>query len=249
MRHSAIASIAAAAVMASSAPAFAQNQRGPMPPPGWQGNYQGGYQGGYQGDGYQNGGFQNQADYQNQDYDQQRDDWLAECRHRLGSNGVTGAVIGGVIGGVAGHEIAGRHDGVLGTVAGAVVGAVAGRAIEKSAGRGRANDRCEAMLQGYGQQGGYGGPQQGGYGYPGYGYGYGYAVPMMMVPVMMVPAMAPAAPKGDCKEVVTTEYVTTYETVRRRVIYKRPAPHYKRVPVYVPDKRLRMVPDKRIMGS
>ena len=231
MRHRAITSIAAAAVMAASAPAFAHDQGPPMSPP----MYQGGYQGGYQ-----NGG------YQNQGYDQQRSEWLAECRHRLGSNGVTGAVIGGVIGGVAGHEIAGRHDGVLGTVAGAVVGAVAGRAIEKAGDRGRTNDRCESMLQGYGQQGGYG--------YQGYGYAQAYAVPMMMVPMMMVPAMsvpsgAPAAPKSNCKEVVTTEYITTYETVRRRVMVPRPAPHYKRVPVMVPDKRVRMVPDKRIMGS
>ena len=248
MRHRAIASIAAAAVMAASAPAFAHDGRGSMPPGdgpdgGWHGEHQGSYQSGYPN----HGGYQNQGDY-----DQQRDMWLAECRHRMGSNGVTGAVIGGVLGGVAGHEIAGRNDRLLGTVAGGVIGAVAGRAIEKAGDRGRANDRCEAMLQGYGQQsygyqgGGYGNQ---GYGNQGYGYAQAYAVPMMMVPVMMVPAMAQPAPSRDCKEVVTTEYVTTYETVRRRVMVRRPVTHYKRVPVYVPEKRVRIVPDKRIMGS
>ncbi len=228
MRHRAIASIAAAAVMAASAPAFAHDHGQPMPPQGWQG--------GNHRD-YHDGGYENRGG----NYDQQRDDWLAECRHRLGSNGVGGAVIGGLIGGVAGHEIAGRNDRVLGTVAGAVVGAVAGRAIDQAQNRGRTTDRCEAMLQGYGQQGNYG--------YQGNGYAQAYAVPMIMVPVMTVPAMVPAVSNSDCKEVVTTEYVTTYETVRRRVMRPRPTPHYKRIPTYVPDKRVRMVPDKRIMGS
>ena len=226
MRQRAFASLALVAAMTASVPAIAHDHNMPMP----QGMPQGmpmppeGARGGWDRGGW----------------DQQRDAWLAECRHRLSDNGVGGAVIGGLIGGVAGHEIAGRGDKVLGTVAGAAVGAVAGAAIDKAEDRGRNRDRCEAMLQGYGGQ------QQGyGYGYP--AYGYGYAVPMMMVPVMMV--QAPVAPKRECKEVVTTEYVTEYVTVPVRHRYIKPRPQYKRVPVTVPDKRVRMSPDKRVLGS
>jgi hypothetical protein len=159
---------------------------------------------------------------------QNRDDWLRECRRRLGDNGVGGAVIGGVVGGVAGNVIAGKGNRVLGTVAGAAVGAVAGAAIDKAEDKARTRDRCETMLDA-----------------PQYPAGYGYApAGYMMVPVMMVPVMAPAAPaaKGECKETVTTTEYVTYETRRSRVIPRRAT---KTVRI-VPDKRVKMVPDKRV---
>lgn len=152
---------------------------------------------------------------------QNREDWLRECRHRLGDNGVGGAVIGGVMGGVAGNVIAGHGDKVLGTVAGAAVGAVAGAAIDKAEDKARVRDRCEAMLEG--------GPAYGSYP-AGYGYGYG----TMLVPVVMVPSPGPA-PKGECKETVTTTEYVTYEPRRRRNIPRR-----------APDKRVRISPDKRV---
>lgn len=218
-RNFTASALLAAALLA--APAFAHDQGPPPPPPppdatqpGWQ-------------------------HMEPPEFARQREDWLAECRRRLSDNGVGGAVIGGVVGGLAGNALAGRHDKAVGTIAGAAVGAVAGAAIDKAEDRGRVADRCEAMLQGYG------GANGGGYayagGYPAYGYGYGYGVPVMMVPVMMMPApMPPAPPRRNCKETVTTEYVTTYEPVRHRLIPRRPAPHDKRVP---------MVPDKRVRGS
>jgi uncharacterized protein YcfJ len=227
MRQSTFAGLVFAAGIAAASPALAHDGHqgdGPPPPPEGYGHEQwrGGNEG-HWGDGNGEG---------------QREAWLTECRRRVGGRGgATGAVLGGVVGGIAGHEIAGRHDKTLGTVAGAAVGAVAGAAIERSARR--PSDYCESMLQ-----------PQGGYyhGYPAQGYGYAYAMPVMMVPMMMVPA--PAAPKKDCKEVVTTEYVTTYDTVYRKVreVRYRSVPTYKRVRV-VPDKRLRMETGKRVLGS
>lgn len=173
----------------------------------------------------------------------QREDWLVECRRRIGGNrsGATGAVLGGVVGGVLGHEVAGRGNRAIGTIAGAAVGAVAGAAIERGSEGRRYRDECESMLES--SQGGYG-P-----GYPQQAYGYGYAVPMMMVPVAMV-SMPMHHPKKDCHEHVTTEYVTTYDTVYRKVreVRYRSVPTYKRVKV-VPDKRVRMVPDKRVIAD
>jgi len=156
---------------------------------------------------------------------QNREDWLRECRHRLGDNGVGGAVIGGVVGGVAGNVIAGHGDKVLGTVAGAAVGAVAGAAIDKAEDKARVRDRCEAMLEG--------GPAYGGYP-AGYGYGYGYGYGTMLVPVVMVPAPGPA-PNGECKETVTTTEYVSYEPRRSR-----------HIPPRAPDKRVRIAPDKRV---
>ena len=170
----------------------------------------------------------------------QREDWLVECRRRIGGNrsGTTSAVLGGVVGGVLGHEVAGRGNRAIGTIAGAAVGAVAGAAIERGTQGRRYRDECESMLEN----------SQGGYG-PGYQQQtYGYAVPMMMVPVTMV--SMPMHPKKDCHEHVTTEYVTTYDTVYRKVreVRYRSVPTYKRVKV-VPDKRVRMVPDKRVIAD
>ncbi len=153
-----------------------------------------------------------------QHYD--REGWLRECRRRLADNGLGGAVIGGVLGGAAGNAIAAHGDKVLGTVAGAVAGAVAGSAIDKAEDRAASRDRCEVMLEG--------GPTYAG-GYAPAGY--------MMVPVMMVPVQGTTQPqdKRNCKETVVTEEFVTYEPRRSRHIPRR-----------APDKRVRMVPDKRV---
>ena len=160
-----------------------------------------------------------------------RDSWLRECRHRLGDNGVGGALIGGAVGGLAGNVIAGHGDKVVGTIAGAAVGAVAGAVIDKAEDAPRVRDRCEAMLEG--------GPGYGPYGYAPGGYPqggyaqYGYAPAVMMVPVMMVPA-GPGRP--DCHKTVTT--TTEYIDVPRRARYiPRRA---------VPDTRVKIVPDTRV---
>ena len=134
-------------------------------------------------------------------------------------------MIGGVVGGVAGNVIAGHGDKVLGTVAGAAVGALAGRAIDKAEDAHRLHDRCEAMLDNY---------VPGAAGYPA-AYGYGYGVPVMLVPVTMMGGAAPAA-RGPCKETVVTEEIVTEVPRRSRLIPRRA----------VPDKRVRLVPDKRI---
>lgn len=162
-----------------------------------------------------------------------REDWLVECRRRLSANdrGLGGAAIGGVVGGVLGNRIAGPGDRAVGTIAGAAVGAVAGAAIDKAEDRGRIRDECERILAdhearapGYGYGAGYGYPAPGypaAYGYPAYG------VPMMMVPVMMMPQG-----RENCREVVTYQYERV--PVRRRHIHR------------APDKRVRIVPDKRV---
>ena len=206
-------------------PPMPQAAPGAIPPapdmrPAWQGYPQGGYpQGGYN------------AEYarRSADYERQREDWLQECRRRHTSSGLGGAAVGGVIGGIAGSGIAGRGNRTAGAVIGAVTGAVAGAAIERGSSNRRVQDECEAWLAQYSQPAyGYGYGQPGyGYGYP--AYGYAYAVPMMMVPV--------AQQNRNCREVVTYEYVDV--PIRRRVIHRRPAP-------VVHDKRVRMVPDKRL---
>lgn len=152
----------------------------------------------------------------------EREAWLKDCRKRLSDNGLGGAVIGGLLGGVAGNVIAGQGNRAVGTVAGAAVGAVAGAAIDKAEDRGPVADRCEAMLAG--------GPAMGMPGYIPAGYmPYGY----MLVPVMVL-AAAQAAPR-ECKETVVTEEYVTMPTRRSRHIPRR-----------APDKRVRLVPDKRV---
>jgi hypothetical protein len=175
-----------------------------------------------------------------------RDAWLADCRHTLSArdSGVGGALIGGAVGAIAGNRIGGRHNRTVGTLAGAAVGAAAGAVIDKAEDAGRNRDECEAYLDDYYArytQGGYGG--YGGYGYPqGYQPAYGYqaqgccmAQPMMMVPVMMVPAQR-AEP--ECTE--TVEYVYEDVPVRPRQRY------IPRARKGVPDKRVKIVPDKRV---
>lgn len=215
-----------ASALAFAVPAFAHEGHHDMPvPDAGPGTYLGGP-----------GGWQHSAPNQ-EAWARQREDWLRECRYRIGDrrSGATGAILGGVVGGVLGHEIAGRHDRTLGTVTGAAVGAVAGAAIERGTEGRRSRDECESMLDSY----------HGGYGQA--GYGYGYAMPVMMVPMAMVAMPTHMHPKKDCKEVVTTEYVTTYDTVYRKVreVRYKSVPTYKRVRI-VPDKRVRMVPDKRV---
>ncbi|MDP3906252.1 glycine zipper 2TM domain-containing protein [Novosphingobium sp.] len=169
-------------------------------------------------------------------WDRARGDWLAECRRRMGGSRSTtaGAVVGGLFGGLLGNRVAGRGNRTVGTIAGAAVGAVAGGAIGASADRNRARDYCEAYLEDslagyYGQgQAGYGhGYQQAGYGPAHYGYA--------MQPVMMVPVMHHAAPPKarECVETTVIEEWVPVKT-RKRTIAPRP------------DKRVKIVPDKRV---
>jgi hypothetical protein len=158
----------------------------------------------------------------------ERDDWSDGYRRKR-SSGVAGAVVGGVAGGLLGRGIAGRDDKVLGTVAGAVVGAAAGAAIERASSSGRdrregrrsySGDYCEQYFNYYTQQG---------WGHQGHGYG----TAMMMVPVMFMQGQGHGHGK-HCKEtIVTEEWVTVRPPARV---------HYHRVP----DKRVRIVPDKRL---
>jgi hypothetical protein len=155
----------------------------------------------------------------------ERDDWSDGYRRKR-SSGLAGAAIGGVAGGLIGRGIAGSGDKALGTVAGAVAGAAAGAVIERAASSGHdrherrsySGDYCEQYFNYYTQQG--------------WGqHGYGYAAPMMMVPVMLMQGHGRGK---DCKEtVVTEEWVTVRQPPRVRTIR-------------VPDKRVRIVPDKRL---
>lgn len=165
-------------------------------------------------------------------YEQARADWLTECRANRG-NGKTvgGAVLGGLVGGVIGNQVAGRGNRAVGTVVGGVAGAVAGGAIGSAADRRDARDYCEAYLDRYTSHPGYAMP---GYGQP---VSWGYAPMMVMMPVAMVPVAMPAPrQQGDCKEAVVTE---EWVTVPSR-------PHYRTIPCRAPDKRVRIVPDKRV---
>lgn len=183
-----------------------------------------------------------QPDDRRAEWEEQRAAWLDECRSRMDrrddwyedgwkrkrSSGVTGAVLGGVAGGLAGRAIAGHGDKGVGTVAGAAVGAVAGAAIERAASGGHerherggySGDYCEQYFNYY---------TQAGMGY----HGFGYMQPMMMVPVMMMQGHHGHGGK-ECKETVVTE---EWVTVRQR-------PRYRYIPVR--DKRVRVVPDKRL---
>ena len=172
-------------------------------------------------------------------WERMRGDWLEQCRERTGwrvayhddwrgnrhDDGLGGALIGGLAGGVIGNRVAGKGDRLVGTVIGAAAGAAVGVAIDKAEDRGHD----------HGYDRGYDDDRRGDYceQYFDYytqasHYGWGYAQPMMMVPVM---AMSQGDRHGkECTEtVVTEEWVTVPQ--RRRVIR---------------DKRVRIVPDKRI---
>jgi uncharacterized protein YcfJ len=166
---------------------------------------------------------------------EEREGWLRECRHRLGDNGVGGAVIGGVVGGVAGNRIAGRGHRVAGTIVGAGVGAVAGAAIDQGEDSARVREECESYLSRYeaGSGGGYyyGGQSQ--YAYTGAGYTYATAqgctsgcgsYPVAPAGMMWVPV--PTSGQGCCcqqkpktRTIVTEEEVPeTIEQAPPRVI-------------------------------
>lgn len=174
-----------------------------------------------------------QLGYEQDAYQQARADWLYECRRRHGNgNTVGGAVVGAVVGGVIGNRVGGRGNRTVGTVVGAVAGAAAGGAIGSAADRRSARDYCEAYLDQYTSQQGYG---QHGYGQQ--GYSYGYAPMMVMVPVIMIPVAA--SQQRECQETIVTEEWVTVAPRRVRNIAPRPRQ-------VVPDKRVRIVPDKRV---
>lgn len=181
--------------------------------------------------------------YDRGDWDQARSQWLSDCRRRIGArrgDGATGALLGAAVGGVVGHEIAGRGDKLGGTLLGAGAGAVAGYGIDRATSRDRhSGDYCEAYLERY--SGGY---ERGGYAQP-MAYGYAYQPMMVMVPVAVPMMVAPQPARPICREIVTYDTVVDYVPAAHRYIPPRPRPIYKRVP----DKRIRLVPDKRIPAS
>jgi uncharacterized protein YcfJ len=174
-----------------------------------------------------------QPGYDQAAWQQQREGWLAECRSRHGGGKkVGGAVIGGLVGGVIGNRVAGRGNRTVGTVAGAAVGAVAGGAIGDAADKRAARDWCEAYLDQHTSWG------------PGYGQahaqgvvGYGYAPVTVMMPVAYVQVATAAPQQRECKEtIVTEEWVTVPGRTRYITVHPKPRP----------DKRVRIVPDKRV---
>ena len=168
----------------------------------------------------------------------ERDEWLTECHHRIGSGGGVGAVVGGLVGGVLGNRIAGSDDRTVGTIIGAVGGAVTGAVIDRSISRSRARDQCEQMLDDYAVS--YAPAYGTGYA-PGYGYPVAYAP--VMVPAMRMVQQVQQAP--ICTETtVTTEQWVDVPGAHR---YIPPRPRH---PRYVPDKRVRLAPDRSVlMGS
>ncbi len=164
-------------------------------------------------------------------YERAREDWLAVCRHDQRRDGVGGGagggLLGGLLGGFLGNRIAGRGDRVLGTVVGGVAGAAAGVAIDRRIHRDRGRDYCEAYLNAY---------SYGGHGQQGYAI---HAMPMMLVPAVV---QAQQAEQQPCTETVVTEEWVTEPTRPTTIIRRIP-------PRSVPDKRIRLAPDKRIRGS
>ncbi|MFD2404102.1 hypothetical protein [Novosphingobium soli] len=152
---------------------------------------------------------------------------------------------------MAGNRLAGRGNRTAGTVTGVAVGAAAGALIDKAEDSGRDRDACAAYLDddyarmvpppGYpapAYPGAYASAAYppNGYG-PGYGYGYGYGYPAAgccAAPAMMMVPVVQAAP--HCTE--TVEYV--YEDVPAPA--RRVAPRRSRVP----DKRVKLAPNKRV---
>lgn len=171
------------------------------------------------------------AAYDDAAWQRAREDWLAECRrNHKGSKGkVTGAIVGGLVGGVIGNQVAGEGDRTLGTVAGAAVGAVTGSAIGNQADSNRARDFCEAYLDRYTAQA----PAYAPTGYAPAGYAYAYQPVMVMMPVMV--AAAPA-PRRECVET----------TVIEEWVEVAPGKPRKR---HVADKRVKLVPDKRLRAD
>ena len=165
--------------------------------------------------------------------DEQRSHWIAQCRaaYDEASGSRRGAIVGGLLGavagGVAGNRIA-DGERLGGTLIGAGVGGLAGAAIGSAIGaesdRERAErrfDACEDYLLRYEQSVGYA---------PGHGaYGYGYP----LAPVVWVKVPIVTRRHGrDCG----------CETIVEERIVERPAPapRAKRV------KIRRIAPDKRV---
>ena len=137
------------------------------------------------------------------DYRDAREEWLDECRDRLGvgrreRGGVIGGLLGAVAGGVAGNRIY-DSERLAGSLIGAGVGGLAGLAIGSAiAGSGdrRRIDRCEAYLLDYDRQ------SRGYHEAPGYGAYGAYQGHTGYVPVMV------AVPQQRVvREYVTVEYV------------------------------------------
>lgn len=235
--------LAGAAVLALAAPAFAQPAP-PPPPPGVVDAAGNVYDGPMPPHGARHPGpppmarpmghpgMPAQPGYDVAAWEQARANWLAECRSRHGSDRkVGGAVIGGIVGGVVGNRVAGRGNRTVGTVTGAAVGAVTGGAIGDAADKRAARDFCEAYLERNTTWG------------PGYAQGqgvvgYGYAPMTVMVPVAYVATAAPAQARECTETVVTEEWVEVSRPQRVRIIPPRPRP--------APDKRVKIVPDKRV---
>ncbi|MEQ1498400.1 MAG: glycine zipper 2TM domain-containing protein [Novosphingobium sp.] len=227
--------LACAAALVLASPAMAQSAP-PLPPPGTvdaAGHVYGNAdpRPEWRGGGAATAHHQAPSAHDSAAFERARADWLTECRRRQGSGKtVGGAVLGGVIGGVVGNRVAGRGNRTEGTVIGAAVGAVAGGVVGAAADRREASDYCEAYLDQYMSQ------HPAGYGYA-QPVAYGYAPMMMMVPVAMVP-VAVQSQQRECKEtIVTEEWVTVSTPPRRRYI---PAARPR------PDKRVRVVADKRV---
>jgi Glycine zipper 2TM domain len=218
-----------AATLALAAPAYAQQHSLPPLPdaPNPQGNV-------YSGPAPDQQPMSQERQYP-PGWEQSKANWLAECRSRQGNdNRVGGALLGGVLGGVVGNRVAGKGNRVVGTVAGAAVGAVAGGAIGDAADKRAARDYCEDYLERnitWSQGHGYANGQQ--------VVGYGYAPMTTMVPVAYVQTAVAAPQQQDCiEEQVIEEWVPVASPPRQRYIAPRPKPR--------PDKRVRIVPDKRV---
>lgn len=176
-----------------------------------------------------------QPGYDQAAFENARQDWLAECRHNHGhGNTVGGGFLGGILGGIIGHEVAGHGDKTLGTVAGAAVGAVAGGAIGHGVDKRGRRDWCEAYLDSHMTTTTTWGPAPAGYTGPTYSYAMQPVTTMVPVMMMQQPVAVQTRP---CKENVVTEEWVPEPNARRIIPRRRPVVH---------DKRIRVVPDKRV---
>ncbi len=221
--------LAAVALAAMAAPAFAQDGYDPGPPPPlptweeeWEEHAEGDYaededawedHGDLYGDRVDHPGMPAHRSGPAMGYPpEQRAAWLEQCRatyydesgRRHGQ--VIGGLLGAVAGGVAGSEIAEGDDNLGGTLIGAGAGGLAGAAIGGAIGADADRDRideCEAYLLRY-EHGlrGYGPSPHYGHGPGAYGYHYPYPYPVMWVKVPIV------TERRDCGcETVVEEWV------------------------------------------
>ncbi|WP_108789537.1 hypothetical protein [Erythrobacter sp. Alg231-14] len=161
----------------------------------------------------------------------ERDQWLDECERRTNGrgNGEKGGIIGGLLGAIAGGIIGNRafdSERLGGTLLGAGVGGLGGALLGSIIGGGRddrGNYDCEAALDGYISQYGYGGHRiatraipapayqtyapapQGYYAHaPAYHHQYTYAPPQQVV---YVPVQVYQQQRVVVRETVREEYV------------------------------------------